>query len=1192
MKDNHDRIRSLFRAARPARRIPPALALLAILILAGRPGAVQAEEPVPPRVLPETISAGGRHTCGLEADGSVACWGLDYHGQSTPPAHTPGDYLQASAGAWHTCGLKADGTVTCWGSDDDGEASPPAHGTGDYLQVSAGGAHTCGLKADGTVACWGLNGFDQATPPAHDPGDYLQVSAGGAHTCGLKADGSVACWGLNGNGQASPPAHDPGDYLQVSAGHAHTCGLKADGTVACWGSDGNGQSTPPAHDPGDYVQVSAGDYHTCGLKADGTVACWGWNDFDQATPPAHNPGDYLQVSAGGRHTCGLKADGSVACWGSDEDGQTTTPAHGPGDFGRSQISSGGYHTCGLKADGSVACWGENSLGQAPPSVGAAGDFVQVSAGRDHTCGLEADGTLTCWGRDDWDQATPPAHDPGAYLQASAGVYHTCGLEADGTVACWGDDFGGKTTPPAHDPGDYLQVNLGDYHSCGLKADGTVACWGWDDYGQSLPPAHDPGDYLQLSAGHGHTCGLRADGTVECWGLDNYGQASPPAHNPGDYLQVSAGGLHTCGLKADGTLACWGRDDYGQSSPPAHNPGDYLQVSAGDWHTCGLKTDGTLPCAPTGEAYHQALPSAGGGTPPYTYRAITALPLGLTLDATGVLSGTPTAAGFYTWTMQARDSSPLPLSAEQASSLTVGGPLVHADPAGLCDGSAPCFAALQDAAACVQFGGTVDAHDGSYAEAVTVTRSLTLTGAPILNGPLTLGHGLAAYWPLDAGNGLTAHDASGRGHNGTLINGPAWTATAAPLAFGSPYALAFDGQDDYVLVPDHPNLNFDAEPAFTLAAWVQTERTSQQEDGAAIIAKGKGDGEEQYALDVYLGAFRFFVRDSAGSGAYDVGATGVFTASAGWTHVAATLDAEQDLMALYVDGVEQARRLPPASLYANTHPLSIGSRQNGSGNYDYNFQGRIDDVRLYGRALSAPEIAALAAGGHNNTLVLGSDLDLNGDLTLNAATLDAGPGGQALDLGGDWTSHGGAFAAQAGTVRFDGAGVQTIAGDVAFHDLTVGQGVSLTTASEVTVGGILSNLGWTVESKAIAGAGARAFGLAGVTVDVTTPGSLSGLVVARRDTDHPHAPPAARTGRYWRITPAGGGYTATLTLPHDGLADPYACKYLGSGWDWGRDAFDAASVTRSGITAFSEWAVSDGPPVYRLYLPMVLKAWQP
>ena len=88
-------------------------------------------------------------------------------------ALVPG-FTQVSAGGYHTCGLKGDGTVACWGENDYGQSTPPA---GTFTQVSAGYGHTCGVKSDGTVACWGTNDYGQSTPPA---GTFTQVSAGGA----------------------------------------------------------------------------------------------------------------------------------------------------------------------------------------------------------------------------------------------------------------------------------------------------------------------------------------------------------------------------------------------------------------------------------------------------------------------------------------------------------------------------------------------------------------------------------------------------------------------------------------------------------------------------------------------------------------------------------------------------------------------------------------------------------------------------------------------------------------------------------------------------------------------------------------------------------------------------------------------------------------------------------------------------
>ena len=57
-------------------------------------------------VLVNSVSAGGGHTCGIRSDGTLACWGLNVDGQTTPPA---GTFAQVSAGGRHTCGIRSDG---------------------------------------------------------------------------------------------------------------------------------------------------------------------------------------------------------------------------------------------------------------------------------------------------------------------------------------------------------------------------------------------------------------------------------------------------------------------------------------------------------------------------------------------------------------------------------------------------------------------------------------------------------------------------------------------------------------------------------------------------------------------------------------------------------------------------------------------------------------------------------------------------------------------------------------------------------------------------------------------------------------------------------------------------------------------------------------------------------------------------
>ena len=113
------------------------------------------------------------------------------------------DFAAISAGFAHTCGLMADGSVACWGQDLLDEAAPPA---GAFVTVSVGFQHhTCGLRSDGTAACRGDDGEGQATAP---DGEFISVDAGGFHSCGIRTDASAICWGSNEDGLHTPPGDD------------------------------------------------------------------------------------------------------------------------------------------------------------------------------------------------------------------------------------------------------------------------------------------------------------------------------------------------------------------------------------------------------------------------------------------------------------------------------------------------------------------------------------------------------------------------------------------------------------------------------------------------------------------------------------------------------------------------------------------------------------------------------------------------------------------------------------------------------------------------------------------------------------------------------------------------------------------------------------------------------------------------
>ncbi|MFH1726581.1 MAG: LamG-like jellyroll fold domain-containing protein [Elusimicrobiota bacterium] len=212
-------------------------------------------------------------------------------------------------------------------------------------------------------------------------------------------------------------------------------------------------------------------------------------------------------------------------------------------------------------------------------------------------------------------------------------------------------------------------------------------------------------------------------------------------------------------------------------------------------------------------------------------------------------------------------------------------------------------------------------------------------------------GRVSHWSFDEGDGTTAGDSIG-GNPGTLIDGPGWTSGQVGGA------LSFDGADDYVDVGDDASLHIldDVNREFTVAAWVQYSAIADQD----IIAGTSAVGHDQWSFTSwYLGwwtgksgriTFHIF-RDPDNAGI--VADSRVIPEVGKWYHVVGTREGGEHK--IYIDG-ELKGQTATAKAWDITRTY-IGRTSQG-----YFHNGLIDEVAIYGRALSAEEIQAHYLGG--------------------------------------------------------------------------------------------------------------------------------------------------------------------------------------------------------------------------------------
>ncbi len=179
-------------------------------------------------------------------------------------------------------------------------------------------------------------------------------------------------------------------------------------------------------------------------------------------------------------------------------------------------------------------------------------------------------------------------------------------------------------------------------------------------------------------------------------------------------------------------------------------------------------------------------------------------------------------------------------------------------------------------------------------------------------------------------------------------------TVSSLASGN-LAVNLDGQNDYVECSDESS--FDFTTALTLEVWMKPNSISGMQ---GILSKNYGDNAHPYQIRMENGELTFGIYSNS------IGWNPVTTYNLGiepneWIHVAATYD--QQFMRLYVNGVEMGSAAKNFEIPLNDQPFEIG--RTNDVNYKY-FDGEIDEVRVWNRALNIIEIADNMCTNYQNS----------------------------------------------------------------------------------------------------------------------------------------------------------------------------------------------------------------------------------
>jgi hypothetical protein len=204
-------------------------------------------------------------------------------------------------------------------------------------------------------------------------------------------------------------------------------------------------------------------------------------------------------------------------------------------------------------------------------------------------------------------------------------------------------------------------------------------------------------------------------------------------------------------------------------------------------------------------------------------------------------------------------------------------------------------------------------------------------------------GLSGHWKLDETSGITAADATGNGLTGTIVGTPAW---AAGKIGG---AVDLNGSTK-VEIPS----TFDAPQNVSFAAWANLD--NRDSGGSEVLSIG-----DYFALrldDTSNTSYAFYYNGTD----WTVLKFNATFAGKGWHHFAVVYDDDANTFKVYVDGVERATMNTSRPIVWEGLGTKTAIGRHGNEQTTFDFDGRIDDVRVYTRVLCPEEIETILGDG--------------------------------------------------------------------------------------------------------------------------------------------------------------------------------------------------------------------------------------